>query len=220
MQRHEKQYERAYSYQRFSSKPQEKGDSLRRQGDTAIRIAKELNVPLVNAPILDDGRSAYKGDQQKLRQFIAAIKAKKIPPNSLLIVEKFDRLTREELRPASNLIAEILENGVDIATERRVFTKASLNELVTVIEITMELWLAHEESKKKTMRLWRVGPTVEQSTLMGSLLITTTTLQHSVMVAQAIGLAISHLVPVTQLFSLTVSQVLALRQESLSLATV
>jgi DNA invertase Pin-like site-specific DNA recombinase len=51
----------AYSYVRFSSRKQEKGDSIRRQKDMSERYAEKNNMVIDQELFFDDGVSAYRG---------------------------------------------------------------------------------------------------------------------------------------------------------------
>jgi hypothetical protein len=109
----------AYSYVRFSSKRQERGDSLRRQLQIALdwyrREIAPLGLPLSDLKA-DDGFSAYKGahvSKGSLGHFRAEI-GKSIGPGSILIAENLDRISRQGPKIARELIASIVDIGVDI----------------------------------------------------------------------------------------------------------
>ncbi len=88
---------RAYSYIRFSSAEQEKGDSLRRQ--TKLRdevLQRHPEWILDESPMQDFGVSAWEGaniTEGALGGFIVACEAGKIPRGSVLIIEQWDRLS-------------------------------------------------------------------------------------------------------------------------------
>ncbi len=88
----------AYSYSRWSTAEQSKGDSKRRQREAFDRFCKSHDLtPDRSAPMIDAGRSAYKGAHLKgtgrLGKFLDAAKRGDIPPNAVLVVENIDRLT-------------------------------------------------------------------------------------------------------------------------------
>jgi hypothetical protein len=89
---------RAYSYIRFSSAEQEKGDSLHRQIELRDKIlAQHPEWILDKTPLQDLGVSAWEGaniTEGALGLFIAACEAGKILPGSILIIEQWDRLSR------------------------------------------------------------------------------------------------------------------------------
>lgn len=103
-----------YSYVRFSTPDQIKGDSKRRQIDKArewaLKNGYEFDESLT---IRDEGKSGYKGDHLKtgnLGKFLKRINSEDdIPKGSVLYVEAVDRLTRMEFTDAMNLILGLLE---------------------------------------------------------------------------------------------------------------
>lgn len=150
---------KAYSYLRFSTKKQEWSDSARRQSkaaeDYCIRHGLTLDVSL---RLEDRGKSGYTGENLtgNLGLFLDAVRKKKIPRGSILILENLDRLTRGVMTHALPLVLELLESGITIATlapERR-YTSEGLNQNIGVaMEILMTLYLANEESRKKSERV-------------------------------------------------------------------
>lgn len=72
----------AYSYVRFSSPDQAKGDSLRRQLAASQQYADEHGLTLDTRTFQDLGTSAFHGDNSvsgKLGTFISAIDAERFP---------------------------------------------------------------------------------------------------------------------------------------------
>ena len=125
---------KAYSYIRFSSAEQQKGDSLRRQ-----RVARDEFIAKHNAlqkkkekageepdylelddQILDLGLSGYKGehiaDGGALGAFLERIRQKQIAAGSILIVEHLDRLGRMEVVDQLEIFLGIIRQGVEIVT--------------------------------------------------------------------------------------------------------
>jgi DNA invertase Pin-like site-specific DNA recombinase len=152
---------RIYSYVRFSSERQLKGDSLRRQNELIDKYTKEKGYKLDSEfRYVDVGISAFKGrnlKEGKLRHFIEAIREKKVPEGSILLIESLDRLTRLEPLEALTVFLEIINAGVTIVTlidgiehskdqppERR---------MINLIISTTSLCRAHDESSTKSTRL-------------------------------------------------------------------
>src|SRR5262245_10201007 len=111
----------AYSYVRFSTPEQAKGDSLRRQAEAAADWCQRHQVTLDTGTTLRDlGRSAYLGEHRKnpdryaLAAFLKMVDAGKIPRGSYLIIESLDRLTREHVRAGLMLLLGLIEAGVCI----------------------------------------------------------------------------------------------------------
>src|ERR1041385_5155470 len=98
----------AFSYVRFSTPEQLKGDSLRRQTEAAAEWCKRSGATLDTSTTYRDlGASAFKGahrsDKAALGAFLKLAEAGRIPKGSFLIIENLDRLSREEERTALRL---------------------------------------------------------------------------------------------------------------------
>ena len=111
---------KAYSYIRFSSPEQLKGDSLRRQLEASKRYAEENGLTLDESIDLKDyGVSAYRGEHKTkgaLGIFLNLIGQGKIEKGSILIIEAFDRLSREKVLDAFDGFSEIVKAGIQIVT--------------------------------------------------------------------------------------------------------
>ncbi|MEI8315118.1 MAG: recombinase family protein [Verrucomicrobiota bacterium] len=88
-----------FSYIRFSSGQQAKGNSTDRQLDIAPQVARDKGWELNNnLSIADLGLSAFKkanlGPKGKLGAVLTGVQSGKIPKGSVMIVEALDRLTR------------------------------------------------------------------------------------------------------------------------------
>src|SRR4051812_18370777 len=97
----------AYSYVRFSSPEQAKGDSRRRQEEVRDAwIAKAGATLDTELSLRDEGVSAFSGghrtnpDRHALAAFLELVKRGRIQRGSYLIVESLDRLSREHIMPA------------------------------------------------------------------------------------------------------------------------
>jgi DNA invertase Pin-like site-specific DNA recombinase len=101
-----------YSYVRFSTPDQIKGDSKRRQVDKARAWALEHGYEFDESlTIRDEGKSAYKGAHIKegnLGKFLQRCNDGDIPKGSVLYVEAIDRLTRLNSWDAQDLISNLL----------------------------------------------------------------------------------------------------------------
>ncbi|MDH4656024.1 recombinase family protein [Pseudomonas sp. BN606] len=155
----------AYSYIRFSSPEQARGDSYRRQREAAEAYCKENGLELAAAKeykFFDAGRSAYKGkhvdDTGELKRFLGYVEDGTIKPGSYLLVESLDRLSREKVRDALPRFLDLLAKGINIYTsaDRRLYTK-DFNDIDLIVSI-VSMSRAHEESSVKGMRVskaWR-----------------------------------------------------------------
>jgi len=150
----------AYSYIRFSSPEQSKGDSHRRQLDKSHHYAVTHGLTLDDSLSFNDlGRSAFRGDHAAtggLGLFIAAIDEGKIADGSYLLIENLDRLSRQPPVEALNLLQSIVNCGVTVVTlaDGREYTKESLRSDATSLLVSIiVMFRAHEESKVKGERV-------------------------------------------------------------------
>jgi len=148
---------RAYSYTRMSTMTQLAGDSLRRQDDPAKAFAESIGADLADDDQLKDiGISAFSGanaNSGALSRFLEGIRAGKVPPGSLLLVEALDRLSRQEPPKALSLFLEIINGGVEIVTLSDNKTYGSFSDATALMRSVMELNTAHEESRIKSKRV-------------------------------------------------------------------
>lgn len=150
----------AYSYIRFSTLEQRKGDSLRRQLKMAEDYVQEHGLTLDTTFKLHDlGVSAYTGrnrEEGRLYDFLEAVKNGRVAPGSYLLVESLDRLSRQRPYAAMDTFTSILNLGITIVTllDKQVYSPNTIDEdpmrLMTSILIMMR---ANEESATKSLRL-------------------------------------------------------------------
>ena len=154
-------YPKAYSYIRFSTPEQRKGDSLRRQTEFSERYAAEHGLVLDNSLRLQDlGVSAYSGEHRSgkgaLGQFLKLVEMGKIEKGSVLLVESLDRLSREEITEALEQFLAIIGKGIKIVTliDKREYTKETVNNNFSEMMFSLMIMArAHEESSTKAIRL-------------------------------------------------------------------
>ena len=151
---------KGYSYIRFSSPEQMKGDSLRRQIEATERYCRENNLILDDSLNLRDlGLSAFKGTHKTrgaLGQFLQLVEAGEIPKGSTLIVENLDRLSREEVLEALNQFTGIIQAGIRLVTlqDGMAYDKKSIQDNWTQLIISITYMArAHDESLRKSQRL-------------------------------------------------------------------
>lgn len=148
---------KAFSYVRMSTELQLKGDSLRRQREASRKYAESHGLELIEDIDLHDiGVSAYKGKNiasGAFGRFLEAVRAGKIEAGSYLLVESFDRMSRQEPMVALKPFMEIVEAGLILVTldDERVFNgKISFEDLIISIA---KMSRANEESARKSERL-------------------------------------------------------------------
>ncbi len=162
---------KAYSYIRMSTLEQLKGHSAARQYEAAEKYAEENG--LVMQDIIEDiGVSAFKGNNARngeLAVFLKAVKSGKIDQGSYLIVESLDRLSRDDILPATTLLTDIIGSGIIVVTllDEQKFSKEAVttNPFMLVQALTIMV-RANDESKTKSKRqksVWAKKRTVIQS---------------------------------------------------------
>lgn len=151
---------RAYSYVRFSTPEQMRGDSFRRQTEAAERYAAAHGLDLQEATYQDLGVSAFRGanasETGHLREFLLAVEHEDIPAGSFLLVESLDRISRQKPRKAVRLLEEICEAGITVVTlnDGRVYSEDNLdNDSWSLMGAMMIAIRANEESETKAKRL-------------------------------------------------------------------
>lgn len=154
---------KAYSYIRMSTDIQLKGNSLKRQLESSEKYARENQLELVDSiggmRFEDIGVSAFKGkNTQKgaLSVFLKALENGEIEPNSVLLVESLDRLSRDKLSEALQQFMGILANGVEIITlsDNQKYTQEIINKNPSALFISLSIMFrANEESEIKSLRL-------------------------------------------------------------------
>lgn len=151
---------RAYSYLRFSTPDQMKGDSFRRQREMAETYARTHGYDLDTTLTFDDlGMSAFRGRNNevgRLADFKEAVERGLVPKGSVLLVEALDRLSRLQPRKALRVLEDIVDAGITVITlnDGRVYDQAALNEDHTSLLVALILFMrANEESATKSRRL-------------------------------------------------------------------
>jgi DNA invertase Pin-like site-specific DNA recombinase len=156
----------AYSYKRFSSDAQSQGDSLKRQTELATRYIDEhpeLNLELDTALNLTDlGVSAFTRDNMAtgaLGKFSAAVVLGHIPKGSYLLLEAWDRFSRQPSNIALEDLLTIVNRGIIVVTlnNRQVFRsedfKDSFHGSVVLMGAVMAMDGAFREQVNKGMRI-------------------------------------------------------------------
>lgn len=145
----------AYSYVRFSTPDQLRGNSLQRQTEKTAAFATKNGWRLDTSLTLHDlGRSGFTpGKQTAMEAFLVAIEEGKVDEGSVLIIENLDRFSRgQPFDVLTDRLKKILKAGIEIATiepDRR-YTRENVNRIDTLMELVVYLSLAHEASKRKS----------------------------------------------------------------------
>jgi DNA invertase Pin-like site-specific DNA recombinase len=142
-----------------------RGDSFRRQSalaaDYAVRHGLTLDTQLT---FNDLGVSAYRGrnaEAGRLADFLVAVEDGLVPPNSYLLVESLDRISRQAARKALRVLEDIVERGVTVVTlnDGKSYSADALdNDPMSLLLALLTFIRANEESATKSRRLteaWR-----------------------------------------------------------------
>jgi DNA invertase Pin-like site-specific DNA recombinase len=150
----------AYSYIRFSSAEQAKGDSKSRQTTASEEYAQDHGLTIDRSLHLQDlGVSAFRGKnaaEGALAGFFEAIQTGQVTPGSTLLVESLDRLSRDQITSALTQFLNIINSGITVVTlmDKMVYNRETINQnpgsLMMSIVIMMR---AHEESATKSERI-------------------------------------------------------------------
>ncbi|MBS0437048.1 MAG: recombinase family protein [Proteobacteria bacterium] len=152
----------AYSYVRFSTAKQELGDSLRRQVAMAREYADKHGLRLSERSFQDLGVSGFKGKNAEdgaLGAFRSAVKSGIIASGSYLLIEQFDRLSRDQVTKALRLLLDLVEDlGITVVTmvDGKVWDAETVKDVTNVLTSVILMSRAHEESKAKSKRLSEV----------------------------------------------------------------
>jgi DNA invertase Pin-like site-specific DNA recombinase len=152
---------KAYSYVRFSTAEQSKGDSLDRQSRMAREWANQRGVQLdAELDLTDKGISAYLGANAEtgaLGAFLLAVSIGTVPKGSWLLVESLDRISRENAWRAVSTIQSIVSAGVtvvDLSDGGREYSAEMLQkDTMLFIMMVLRFTRANEESQLKGTRV-------------------------------------------------------------------
>lgn len=146
----------AYSYIRFSSSRQADGDSIRRQTELASTYATEHGLDLQDVSISDFGVSAFRGSnatEGALGAFLRLVDEQKIDSDCHLLVESFDRLSRQAVEDALALLLQVVNRGITLVTlsDNHEYKRGELDMTKLIMSI-VTMSRANEESEMKSQR--------------------------------------------------------------------
>lgn len=151
---------KAYSYLRFSTPEQMKGDSHRRQSMKAQEYAATHGLDLDDTLTFQDlGVSAFRGknaEEGQLGVFLAAVHAGKVEPGSYLLVESLDRISRQAALLALATLTSILAQGITLVTlhDGKVYSQESMTaQPMDLMYALIGFIRANDESAHKSMRI-------------------------------------------------------------------
>lgn len=151
---------KAYSYIRFSTPEQQRGDSFRRQSQLAIAYAQKNDLDLDTGVTFHDlGTSAYRGKNAEtgaLKSFLQAVEDDHIKEGSYLLVESLDRISRASVVQAQALFMQIITSGITLVTlgDGREYSEERINANPTDFLISLIVMMrGNDESATKARRL-------------------------------------------------------------------
>ncbi|NLF68146.1 MAG: recombinase family protein [Candidatus Anammoximicrobium sp.] len=147
----------AVSYTRYSTKPQGKGSSKGRQGNTTVDFCERKGWVLLDA-IEDLGLSGFTGKhlaKGALGAFLADCELGKVPRGTVLCVEKMDRLSRLGIDETITLVKRILKTGVEVCTvlPELHLTPGDLDDYAKVLMLVTFAYTAKEYSENLSYRV-------------------------------------------------------------------
>jgi DNA invertase Pin-like site-specific DNA recombinase len=150
----------AYSYLRFSTPEQIRGDSFRRQTTMAQEYASRHGLLLDDKLTFQDlGVSAFRGknaDAGRLGDFQDAVRQGLVPTGATLLVESLDRLSRQAARRAMSVLNSIVDLGVAVVTltDGRRYDAETLDDDPMALMFALVTFIrANDESATKSRRL-------------------------------------------------------------------
>lgn len=149
---------KAYSYIRFSTLEQAKGDSLRRQSAAAEAWCRTRGIQLDDT-LHDLGVSAFHGTNKTegaLKLFLELVQAGRIERGSYLIVESLDRISRQSVDTAVYELLDLIRAGVIVVTlsDGQEYSNERLRTDWTPLIVSVTIMArAHEESLMKSKRV-------------------------------------------------------------------
>ncbi|WP_165744309.1 recombinase family protein [Pseudoalteromonas sp. Z9A6] len=149
-----------YSYIRFSTIEQAKGQSLNRQLSFAKEVAREKGLELDESLSMRDmGLSAFHKTnitRGALGIFLAAVEQGKVPAGSILVLESLDRISRAAPLESQGIIAQIINADITVITaaDRKEYNKETIKKNpMDLVYIILVLIRANEESETKSLRV-------------------------------------------------------------------
>ena len=151
---------KAYSYLRFSTPDQRLGDSARRQLTATREYCVRHKPPLeLDEELRDEGISARRGKHIRrgaLGRFIQRVSKGQIPRGSFLIVEAFDRLSRQPIDEALEQFLTLTRSHITVVTllDGKEYNRQSIRNNIGDLYASIGLMLgANIKSENKARRV-------------------------------------------------------------------
>lgn len=148
---------RAILYLRYSSPGQASGDSERRQLEGASDYCQKHGL-ILDETVHDLGLSGFTGEnlaKGNLTVLMDKIQSGVIPRGTTLIIESFDRLSRQDNLDQLALFIQLMKSGITLVTldTGLEFTRSSAANLASLFGTIAHMSRGHEESQSKSTRV-------------------------------------------------------------------
>lgn len=139
-------------YGRFSSKPQERGDSKRRQIEGAKAYAATNGMTIVASPYFDEGVSGKAGLNLE-REFGHLLKDAQ--EGEAVLCEELDRIGRQKPFILGKLVYDLVQKGLTVIAwqEGKIINKDNIDTLETQISVFTRAAVGHADNARKMARL-------------------------------------------------------------------
>ena len=149
---------KAVTYQRFSSQAQLGNSSIERQTNSQKDWLKKNPDVVVIDEFVDEAMSGWNGknlEKGSLGILMQAIKENIIQSGTLILVEHFSRLTRQNIDEAEELVKKIWKAGITVVTVRdgQVYTPEAVNDMALRIRLIVEMEQNWSESKWRSEKV-------------------------------------------------------------------
>jgi DNA invertase Pin-like site-specific DNA recombinase len=147
-----------HPYGRISDPTQRKGGGLERQTTADLgEFARRFDFSISKRILVDDGVSAFKGlnasPDHELGKFLSDARRGLIPRGDCLLVENYDRISREDPWAAIGLVSELRSLGIHVGRlDRMKLLRSDSNDYGDFFEAAVEFMRGNSESKAKSMR--------------------------------------------------------------------
>lgn len=149
----------AISYQRISSTQQRDGTGLERQSKAAEQWCEDNGYTLLSGEWVDSGLSGYTGQniaEGALGRIVDGVSQGHIPKGTFLLVEQWDRFTRENHMEARQPIEALFRAGISIVTlnDGQVWNEQDYRkDLWLAVKLLFSIDQAHRFSENLSRRL-------------------------------------------------------------------
>ncbi|MBN8105182.1 MULTISPECIES: recombinase family protein [Vibrio] len=148
----------AVTYQRFSSDRQVGNSSIDRQTNSQKDWLRANPDVVVIDSFVDQAMSAWSGkhiEKGSLGKLLQAAEEGIIQPGTLVLVEHFSRLTRQNFKQARNLMDRLWEAGITVVTvrDKAEYPPEAANDMNKQVRLLVEIQQAFSESQWRSEKV-------------------------------------------------------------------